>query len=345
MSPFARSLIGLGPGLALCFVIVLAARLLQALEIRVFGHPYLEALVIAILLGAALRTSWEPGELWRPGIRCSAATLLEVAVVLLGLSLDLRALIAGGPALPLGIAGVVALSLVGSYGVSRAARMPHRMAVLIACGNSICGNSAIAAVASVIGATGREVASAIAFTAILGVAVVLALPLLVPMLDLSTTQYGALAGLTVYAVPQVLAATAPFGSLSMQTGTLVKLLRVLMLGPVVLLLSVARRRRNAGDDPSPTGAPWRPGRFMPWFIIGFLLAAALNSIGLVPQPALGPLHHFAGLLTAVAMAAMGLGVEVRALARVGLRVTAAVTVSLLLLIGLSLTAIRFVGPA
>jgi uncharacterized integral membrane protein (TIGR00698 family) len=332
----------LAPGIALCLAIVLAARLLQVVEERIFEHPYVEALVGAILLGAAIRMVWEPGDLWRPGIRCSAGTLLEVAVVLLGLSLDLRAVIAGGPTLPLGIAGVVALSLVGSYAVSRAARLPHRMAVLIACGNSICGNSAIAAVASVIGATGREVASAIAFTAILGVVVVLALPLLVPVLDLSARQYGVLAGLTVYAVPQVLAATTPVGSLSMQVGTLVKLLRVLMLGPIVMLLSVSMRR-NAGAVPVPTRASWRPGRFMPWFIIGFLLAAVLNTIGLVPQPTLKPLQLIAGLLTAVAMAALGLGVDLRALARIGPRVTLAVAVSLLLLIGLSLGAIGFLG--
>ena len=226
--------------------------------------------------------------------------------------------------------------------MSRAARLPHRMAVLIACGNSICGNSAIAAVASIIGATGREVASAIAFTAILGVVVVLALPLLVPVLDLSAKQYGVLAGLTVYAVPQVLAATTPFGSLSMQVGTLVKLLRVLMLGPIVLLLSVGMRR-NAGADPVRTGVPWRPGRFIPWFITGFLLAAVLHSIGLVPQYALKSLQLIAGLLTTVAMAALGLGVDLRALARIGPRVTLAVAVSLLLLIGLSLGAIRFLG--
>ena len=83
------------------------------------------------------------------------------------------------------------------------------MAVLVACGNSICGNSAIAAVAPVIGADGKDVAASIAFTAVLGVLVVLGLPLLVPLLRLSETQYGVLAGLTVYAVPQVLAATAP----------------------------------------------------------------------------------------------------------------------------------------
>ena len=88
------------------------------------------------------------------------------------------------------------------------------MSVLIACGNSICGNSAIAAVAPMIGARAEDIASSIAFTAVLGVVVVLTLPLLVPMLDLSLTQYGVLAGLTVYAVPQVLAATLPIGALA-----------------------------------------------------------------------------------------------------------------------------------
>jgi uncharacterized integral membrane protein (TIGR00698 family) len=127
------------------------------------------------------------------------------------------------------------------------------MCILIACGNSICGNSAIVAVAPIIGATSDEVASSIAFTAVLGVVVVLTLPLLVPILELSLTQYGVLAGLTVYAVPQVLAATLPIGALSNQVGTVVKLVRVLMLGPVVLGLSLLTRRARRDADDAPRG--------------------------------------------------------------------------------------------
>ena len=120
------------------------------------------------------------------------------------------------------------------------------MSVLIACGNSICrGNSAIAAVAPVIGADSDDVASSISFTAVLGVVVVLGLPLLVPLLRLSLTQYGVLAGLTVYAVPQVLAATLPIGALSNQVGTVIKLVRVLMLGPVVLGFSLFGTQASA----------------------------------------------------------------------------------------------------
>ena len=164
----------------------------------------------------------------------------------------------------LGIAAVVALAIGASYALGRLLGLPKRMAVLVACGNSICGNSAIAAVAPVIGAKPEDVASSIAFTAILGVIVVLALPLLVPLLDLSLTQYGVLAGLTVYAVPQVLAATVPVGLVSTQLGTLVKLVRVLMLGPVVIVPLArrgphARRRRScacpgAGSCPGSSSA-------------------------------------------------------------------------------------------
>ena len=342
---------GLMSGIALCLGIALTARLLQALEERTLGHPYLDGLVLAILLGMAVRTAWEPGERWRPGIRLSAGMLLEVAVALLGASLDLRSVLAAGPGLLLGIAGVVAAAIVASYGVGRAVGLPRRMAALVACGNAICGNSAIAAVAPIIGATGREVAAAVAFTAVLGVAVVLALPLLVPALGLSATQYGVLAGLTVYAVPQVLAATAPLGSLSMQAGTLVKLVRVLMLGPLVLLLSLgvgrSERQRPAGGAAAAAagGRGRRLGRYVPWFIIGFLLLAALNSLGLLPGVLLGPLRLAAGALTAVAMAALGLGVDVRALGRVGARVGAAVAVSLLILVGISLGLIRLLGVA
>src|SRR6185436_14460717 len=143
---------------------------------------------------------------------------------------------------------IVALAIATSYLISRLLGLPLRMSILIACGNSICGNSAIAAVAPVIGADADDVASSISFTAVLGVLFVLGLPFLVPILQLSLTQYGVLAGLTVYAVPQVLAATLPIGALSNQVGTVIKLVRVLMLGPVVLGLSLLANRIKPAHD-------------------------------------------------------------------------------------------------
>jgi uncharacterized integral membrane protein (TIGR00698 family) len=327
-------LIGPLPGIALSVVIALAAAGLQALETRIVGQAYLEAIVLAILLGVGIRTAWHAGALWQDGIHFCAKTLLEIAVMLLGASVSARTVIALGPALLLGIMAVVAVAIFCSYGISRVFGLKQKMAILVACGNSICGNSAIAAVAPVIGADGDDVAAAIAFTAVLGVLTVLLLPLLVPVLALSLTQYGVLAGLTVYAVPQVLAATLPIGALSNQVGTVVKLVRVLMLGPVVLSLSLLLRR--SGSKP-------KFYELVPWFIIGFLTVLAIRSAGLIPVSLLPAIKSTAAWLTTISMAGLGLGVDIRVVARAGMQVTSAVTVSLLVLAAIAYGLIRLLG--
>jgi uncharacterized integral membrane protein (TIGR00698 family) len=333
--PVFLALKAFAPGVTLCVGISAAAVWLQRLEESAFGHPYIEALVFAILLGTAVRTFWQPGTIWREGIALSAKGLLEFAVMLLGASISFAAIVESGPALLGGIVTTVVAALIASYATSRALGLPQRISILIACGNSICGNSAIAAVAPVIGADADDIASSIAFTAILGVVVVLALPLLIPLLRLSETQYGVLAGLTVYAVPQVLAATVPISPLSAQVGTLVKLVRVLMLGPVVILLSLLRTRLKVSSGS--THLHWR--RLVPWFIVGFLLLAAMRSFGLIPHFFLKPMATAVSWLTIVSMAALGLGVDVRVVSRVGGPVTFAVVVSLIVLLAISIALI------
>lgn len=326
-------LIAFVPGVALCCVIGGVAVALQKFEEQTLGHPYVEALVIAILLGIVVRSFWQPGRRWDRGIALSGKMLLEIAVVLLGASITFGAIIASGPALLIGIVITVVAALATSYGISRLMGLPQRVSILIACGNSICGNSAIVAVAPVIGADSDDVASSIAFTAILGVIVVLGLPLFIPLLGLSETQYGVLAGLTVYAVPQVLAATVPISAVSAQIGTLVKLVRVLMLGPVVILLSLLRSKLSVPDEGNAIRPGWR--HLVPWFIVGFLVLAVVRSFGLVPNALLVPITITAKWLTIISMAALGLGVDVRIVSRVGGRVTAAVVVSLIVLVAIS----------
>jgi uncharacterized integral membrane protein (TIGR00698 family) len=330
------------PGILLCVAITIAATLLQAIEVKLVGQPYLEALVLAILIGVAIRTTWTPSLGWVPGIVFSAKFILEFAIVLLGASVSITMIAALGPLLILGIASIVAVAIGASFLLCRALGLPQRMSILIACGNSICGNSAIAAVAPVIGADADDIASSISFTAVLGVVVVLGLPFLVPILQLSLTQYGVLAGLTVYAVPQVLAATLPIGALSNQVGTVIKLVRVLMLGPVVLGFSLFASHVKPAHDRLNRRRP-RLNELVPWFIIGFLIVLAIRSMGLIPQNVLPAITSFAAFLTTIAMAALGLGVDVRAVARTGARVTLAVTASLIVLGVMSYGLIRLMG--
>jgi uncharacterized integral membrane protein (TIGR00698 family) len=327
----------LAPGLALVAGVGLVACAVAAAEQRALGHPVVEALVVAILLGMAVRTWLGPSARTAAGVRFAGKELLEAAVLLLGASVDLPLLLRAGPALAVGIVLLVVLGIALSYAMGRVLGLPHKLAVLVACGNSICGNSAIAAVAPVIDADPEHVASSIAFTAVLGVLVVLGLPLLVHPLGLSFYQYGVLAGLTVYAVPQVLAAAFPVSALSGQVGTLVKLVRVLMLGPVVLFFSL--RRRAAHEARGDLSA----ARLVPWFVVGFLALAALRATGLVPAPAAAAARAWSGWLTVAAMAALGLGVDVRAVSRAGRPVVLTVSASLGALVVLGVGLIRVLG--
>lgn len=331
------SLRSLLPGLALCALVTAGAAALEHAEVLLWGHAWLESLVLAILLGVAIRTWRGIDPRCQPGIQFSAKFLLEAAVVLLGASVSAGALLEQGVPLLAGIALAVVLAIGLGYAIGRLAGLPRKMAVLIACGNAICGNSAIAAVAPVIEADGEEVAAAIAFTAVLGVAVVLLLPLSATLLGFTSTEYGVFAGLTVYAVPQVLAATASVSALSLQVGTLVKLLRVLMLGPVVVALSVAGQVRGPGARRLVLS------QLLPWFIAGFLLMLALRSAGLLPRALLAPLHEAAGVLTVMSMAALGLGVDARSVLQAGARVAGVVVLSLAALATLGYLLIRLLG--
>jgi uncharacterized integral membrane protein (TIGR00698 family) len=342
LTSFAGTARTLLPGILLCVAVTIAALALTWLEVQLFGRAWVEAIVIAILLGTAIRSVWTPPKSLQAGIGYAGKQMLEFAVVLLGASVSAVTIVAAGPVLMLSVILVVAGALTASFLIGRALGLPARMATLIASGNAICGNSAIAAVAPVIGATQADVAASIAFTAVLGVATVITLPLVMDLLGLTITQYGALAGMTVYAVPQVLAATVPVGPEAVEMGTLVKLVRVLMLGPVcvVLALIVHRIGQQAGGT-----AKLGFGKMVPWFIIGFLLMLLVRSLGLIPEILLDPVKLLAGALTTIAMAALGLGVDVRVVARAGGRVTAAVTCSLLMLAVISVVLIRVLGVA
>ena len=323
------------PGFIVCGLVALAATALQAGEQQLFGRAWLESLVLAILIGAVVRLFWRPGLRAAPGVAFTAKPVLELAVVLLGASVSAATLWSIGPILLLIIAVVVVVAIGLGYAFGRVVGLKWRMAALIACGNAICGNSAIVAIAPVIGADGEDIATSIAFTALLGVIAVVGMPLLGVTLHMRPVGFGAWAGLTIYAVPQVLAATSPLGSVASQTGTLVKLVRVLMLGPVSVALSILMRRRAQVTQ----DAKLDVRKLVPWFILGFLALAALRSLGLIPALLLKPVAEGTSVLTVLSMAALGLSTDLRAVARAGVRASAAATVCLVLLAGIAFGAV------
>jgi uncharacterized integral membrane protein (TIGR00698 family) len=325
-----RALIGLLPGLALSLLVAGAAVVLGRLEADLFGRAWIEPLVLAILLGVAVRMVWKPGPRWVPGVAFCAGPLLEAGVALLGATVSAQAIAAAGLPLLLAVVVLVFGALAGGYFIGRAVGLTPRLSLLIAAGNAVCGNSAIVAVAPVIKAEAKDVAAAIGFTAVLGVAVVLLLPLAGAALNLRPETYGVVAGLTVYAVPQVLAAAAPMGPVAVQVGALVKLMRVLMLGPVCVVMGLIAPRLT--DKAAVWPRPKLPlSKLVPWFIVAFLALMGARSLGWISADVAARIGPIVTALTVTAMAALGLGVDPRALFRAGPRVAAAASLSILAL--------------
>jgi uncharacterized membrane protein YadS len=169
---------------------------------------------------------------------------------------------------------------------------------------------------------------------VVGLCVVLGLPLLIAPFALSHYQYGVLAGMSLYAVPQVVAAAFPVSQLSGEVATLVKLTRVLMLGPVVLVAGLLARNGESRRSLS---------SYLPWFVFAFLGLATLRSVGLLPDGFAVPARDASRLLTIVAMAGLGFGVELAAVRRVGPRVALAAVAALTFMAGFTLVMMRVAG--
>lgn len=324
----------LAPGVLAAALLTVAAFALAEVQDAIFGWIVFEPLVLALIMGLVLRALWSPPDPLVPGIAFSAKQLLEFAIVLLGASLDLADLAEAGPKILTAVLICVSMTLIVGTTIGRLAGLDTKLAILVAVGNAICGNSAIAAVAPAIRAKKQDIAAAIALTAVLGVGVVLALPALIPLFDLSDERYGVVAGLTVYAVPQVLAATLPVSAEAGQFGSLVKLTRVLLLGPVVALFAFLYRNERGEDETRPGRLTL--GKLLPWFVIGFLAMALLRTTSILP-PAVGDWSKdISKILTAVAMAGLGLSVDIRSVRATGPRVAMVVLILTLLLVATAL---------
>ncbi|GAA5098498.1 YeiH family protein [Bartonella acomydis] len=321
-----------GPGIIACLLISILAYGLEVLEQQLFGQAWLESLVLAILLGSITRSCFTLPTYFQKGIAFCAKTLLEFAIMLLGASISVHAVFSAGWYLLASIVFVIFITILMSFFIGRILGLSSHLAMLVACGNAICGNSAIVAVAPIIKAKHEEVAASIAFTALLGVMIILLLPFLYLFLNLSFSQYGILAGMMVYAVPQVLAATASISFVSTQIATVVKLVRVLMLGPVIFALSLIYHRSAQ--------TRFRLHTFIPWFIIAFIFMMLMRSSGLIPETTLVPIKFIAQLFTVISMAALGLGVDIRSLKKAGWRVILASICSIFILSVCSLIMIQ-----
>jgi len=302
------------PGLALVAVLATGAR-----AVTTVLPAYVSEITVGVIIGIVVASVIGVREQFWPGIRFAVQRLLRLGIVLLGARLSLEAIVGTGSTALLIILVCVLFAFGAVLALSRVAGIPPRLALLLAVGTAICGNSAIVATAPLVKAEDREVTFAVATITLFGVAAVIAYPWIGSLLGLSDAVFGVWAGVAVNDTSQVTAAGFAYSTTAGDTATIVKLTRNLLIGPVLILVALTWERgtRAVGGHP---GLTWKTvGQAVPLFVVGFVAMAVLNSMGLVPDPAEAPAAEAARVLILLALCGVGLGTDVRALMRVGAR--------------------------
>ena len=295
------------PGLVAAVAVAAVAEPLGSL-VPVVGAP-----VFAIALGATAAALLGERPSLQPGVAFASRPVLQAAIVVLGLSLSLtRVASVGRASLPV-MLGSLAAALTVAVVAGRLLRIAPALRTLVGVGTGICGASAIAAVSGVVGAVDTEIAYAVSTIFAFNIVAVVLFPLLGHLLGLSSHAYGLWAGTAVNDTSSVVAAAYAYGHAAGAYAVIVKLTRTTMIIPIVLVLAALRLRR-AGEhgERSLRGV-------VPWFLLWFVLAAAVNSTGVIGASLGRDASQLGVALITVALAGVGLSTRFATIRRTGAR--------------------------
>mgnify|MGYP001034623392 FL=1 len=293
---------------------------------RVPGFKLLGPLVLALLGGAGWRlASGTRTATVAPGARFAATFLLRLGIVLLGVRLDMRALAAVGPTVLVGSALGVLVAFGAVEAIGRRWGVPRDLRRSIAVGTGVCGASAIAAALPLLKPDEKHVSLSVAVVSVLGTLGVVAFAAWDGLALVSSKLVAVIAGATLQEVGHVVAAGAAVGGGEGDLALLVKLSRVVLLAPVLMLLGWWLRREAVRDGAratevpgaAATGTKQRLPPLVPGFVLGFLALSGVTSLGWLSADAVTYLTLGGTLLTAAAMVGIGLGVQFRGLGRAG----------------------------
>lgn len=324
------------PGLGMCLAAAGAAYGINLLL------PGISPLIIAIVAGMFVTNVLRLPEITSPGVDFSAKKLLRAGIIFLGLQLSLTNIAGLGAPMLLVVVCIVAGGLLGTLLLGRLLRVPPNLSLLVACGFSICGAAAVAGAAGVTDPDDRaeeDTITAVALVVIFGTSMILLVPLLVSLFGLDVVTAGKWAGGSTHEIAQVVAIGGVIGGGALAVAVVVKLARVLLLAPVIAVLSIRQRHlQRATDAPGQQTSRSKLPPIVPPFILGFLAMVLLRSFIPLPKTVLDAGSALQTVLLAAAMFALGCGVRIRSLLKVGIRPFGLAALSTLLV-----AAIAFLG--
>ena len=308
-------------GILACFGIAVPAWLLGK-AFPIIGGP-----VLSILFGMLIALFWSDKGKAAAGIKWTSKIILQTAVVLLGFGLNLGVIFeTGKQSLPI-IVCTIGISLLLAWALRKALRVPSDTAILVGVGSSICGGSAIAATAPVIGADDNDVAQSISVIFFFNVLAAIFFPMLGSAIGFDTSAgdaFGIFAGTAINDTSSVTAAASTWdsmwnlGSETLHKAVTVKLTRTLAIIPITLMLAVARAKKSAKDSGKAEGFSLK--RAFPMFILYFVIASVITTVCIqagMDADVFAPLKDFSKFFIIMAMAAIGLNSNVAQLVKSG----------------------------
>lgn len=276
--------------------------------------PLIGGPVFGIILGMLVRNTVGVSPVFAPGVAFSARQVLQWSVIGLGFGLSLQQVVQTGSS-SLMVTGVtLTVAFVSAWWLGRCLGLSGHLKTLIGVGTAICGGSAIAAVAPIIKPDDHDTALAISTIFLFNIVAVLLFPLLGHMFGMSDLGFGLWAGTAINDTSSVVAAGYSYSTAAGDFATIVKLTRATLIIPVCVVLAVwvAWRARHSSGGVS-------LARIFPWFILWFLVASGVHTMGWVPTALNVPLHVLAQFLIIMALTAIGLSSDLRRMGRAGAR--------------------------
>lgn len=268
----------------------------------------IDAIIYAIVIGLILGNVIKVPSTYQRGINFSAKRLLPLAVALMGMRLSLGQL---GQVSLRGIDDAVIAVVVGiviAWLLNKIIKLDSKSSTLIGFGTAFCGSSAIMAMSPLLESDTHQIGLSIATINLYGTIAMFVFPALAHLFGMHAVAYGIWSGAAIQSVPQVIAAGYVYGNLAGQTAITVKLIRVFLLAPALVLVSIIQSRRM--QHQVDTRKPWY--RYIPLMIVGFIVMATLNSLGWL-NAIRSELIFISDFLIVMTLAAIGFNTQFRSL--------------------------------
>jgi len=323
------------PGLGL-----IAAVVAVAFQINNF-QPAISPLALCVAFGFLIANFGSWPTFANEGTALASKKLMRIGVALLGAQVSVVSLQAIGIKGVITVILVVSFTIFGILGLSKLFKMTGDLGLLIGVGFGVCGATAVAAVRPQTRATQEETSYAIALISLCGTLSIFVLPFLGNLMGLSDQTFGAWAGAAVHDVGQVIATASVWSDDAVKSAIVIKLARVCLLAPIVLILSVRHRRFLKAQGESAQSSAKVP--LIPFFVLGFIAVATVqNTLGIS-----GTLHDYIVLISKVllgaGLVALGSGVRWKAIRTIGPRPLIMGLIAWVIVAGVALAAVRITG--